>query len=197
MSVLYHPEKANIVADALSRMSMGSISHLDEAKKDLSREVHRLARLGVRMESAPDGGAIVHHNSESSLVVEVKSKQHLDLALMDLKESVFGKMNESFSLGGDGVLKYQGRLCVPDVEGLRVQILTEAHGSLYSIHPGSTKMYLDLREIYWWKVLKIDIAEFVAKCLNCQQVKAEHLKPGGLLHQYELYSRFTPDPKVV
>ena len=80
MSVLYHPDKANVVADARSRMTMGSVSHLDEDKKDLAREVHRLARLGVRFESSPDGGAIVHHNFESYLVVEVNSKQHLDLA---------------------------------------------------------------------------------------------------------------------
>ena len=62
MSVLYHPIKANVVVDALCQMTMGSVSHLDEAKKDLAREVHRL-------ESSLDGGAIVHHNSASSLVV--------------------------------------------------------------------------------------------------------------------------------
>ena len=74
MSVLYHPGKANVVVHALSHMTMGSVSHLDEAKKDLEREVHRLSMLGVRLESSPDGGAIVHHNSVSSLVVEVKFK---------------------------------------------------------------------------------------------------------------------------
>ena len=94
-SVLYHPEKANVVADALSRMTMGSASYIDEAKKDIEREVHRFSRLGVRLESDPDGGAVVHRNSESSLVVVVKFKQHLDLALMELKESVLGKFNES------------------------------------------------------------------------------------------------------
>ena len=72
--------------DALSWMIIGSVSHLDEAKKDLAREVHRL-------ESAPVRGVIVHQNSESSLVVEVKSNQHLDLALIELNESVLGKMN--------------------------------------------------------------------------------------------------------
>ena len=82
----YHPGKVNAVVDALSRMTMGSVSHIDEIKKDLAREVHRLARLGVRLEGSPNGGAIVHHNSESSLMVEVKSKQHLDKSLMELKE---------------------------------------------------------------------------------------------------------------
>ena len=69
--------------------------------------MHKLSRLGVRLESALDGGVVVHHNSVSSLVVKVKSKQHLDLALMDLKALVRGKMNELFSREGDGVLKYQ------------------------------------------------------------------------------------------
>ena len=64
MIVLYHSGKANVVVDALSQMTMGSVSHLNEAKKDLAREVHRLARLGVRLKSIPYGGVVVHHNSE-------------------------------------------------------------------------------------------------------------------------------------
>ena len=56
MSVLYHPDKANVATDALSRMTIGSVSHLDKDKKDLAREEHWLARLGVRLESSLDGG---------------------------------------------------------------------------------------------------------------------------------------------
>ena len=74
--------------DSLSRMTMGIVSHLDEAKKELTRELHRLARLGVMLETFLDQGAIIYHNSKSSLVVDVNSKQHLDLALMELKELV-------------------------------------------------------------------------------------------------------------
>lgn len=99
-SVLYNPGNPNAVADALCRVTIDSVSHHYEDKKDLSSKVHRLARLGVKLESSTDGDAIVRHNSESSLVVEVKSKQHLDLALMELKEFVIGKLKESFSLGG-------------------------------------------------------------------------------------------------
>ena len=84
------------------------------------------------------------------------------------------------------MLRYQGRLCFPYVDGLRYRILKEAHGSLFSIHSGSTKMYHDLWEIYWWEGLKKDIAEFVTKCLSCQQVKAEHQKPGGLLQEIQI-----------
>ncbi|XP_047263672.1 uncharacterized protein LOC124896191 [Capsicum annuum] len=76
-----------------------------------------------------------------------------------------------FEIGGDGILRYQGRLCVPDVDGLQKQILDEAHTLRYVVHPGSTKMYHDLKAIYWWNNMKHDVANFVAKCLNCQQVK--------------------------
>lgn len=66
-----------------------------------------------------------------------------------MKEDVQKKKVLVFSKGGDGLLRYQGRLCVPNVEGLRDRILAEAHNARYSIHPGATKMYRDLREIYW------------------------------------------------
>ena len=114
MSVLNHPGKANVVVDSLGRMTMGSVSHVEEEKNELVKDVHRLARLGLRLEDTPNGGFMVHHNSNSSLVVEVKSKQHLDSLLMELKESVLSELNQSFSQGGNGVLRYQGRLCVPN-----------------------------------------------------------------------------------
>ena len=74
MSVLYHPGKANVVADALSRMTMGSVFHIEEANEDLVKYVHKVSQLRVRLEDSPNGGFMVHDNSESSLVVEVKSK---------------------------------------------------------------------------------------------------------------------------
>ena len=66
MSVLYHPDKANVVADALSCMTMGSMSHVEESKKDLVKDVLRLTCLGVRLKDSPNGGFMVHHNFESS-----------------------------------------------------------------------------------------------------------------------------------
>ena len=64
---------------------------------------------------------------------------------MDLKDSVWVKMNESLALGDYDILRYQDRLCVPDMDDLPTRIIAEAHGSRYSIHPGSTKMYHDLK----------------------------------------------------
>ena len=73
------------------------------------------------------------------------------------------------------------RIYVSNKEELRREILEEAHCAAYAMHPGSTKMYQDLKDNYWWKGMKKDIAEYVSKCLTCQQVKAEHRHPAGLL----------------
>ena len=104
MSVLYHPRKANLVVDASSRMPMGSVTHVDVCKKELVRDVHRLARLGVLPEDSSKRGFMVNHNSNLSLVVELKYKQHLDPLLIELRESVRSKSNDSLSLGGMGFL---------------------------------------------------------------------------------------------
>ncbi|KAA3470240.1 integrase [Gossypium australe] len=72
-------------------------------------------------------------------------------------------------------------LCVPNDAKLKQDILCESHSSAYSIHPGSTKMYNDLKHMYWWTGMKREIYEFLTKCLVCQQVKAEHWVPLGLL----------------
>ena len=72
MSVLYNPGKANVVEDVLSGMTMGCMSHVEEEKKELVKDVHRLTRLGVWLEDSPSCGFIVHHNYDSSLVVKVK-----------------------------------------------------------------------------------------------------------------------------
>ena len=79
----------------------------------------------------------------------MKEKQDQDPIVLDLKESVHTQRLLAFEQGGDGVLKYKGRLCVPKVVGLQERILEEADRSIYSIHPGSTKTYRDLREVYW------------------------------------------------
>ena len=73
---------------------------MEEENKEHVKDVHRLAFLGVQFEDPPYGIFIVHHNSDSSLVLEVKSKHHLDRLLMELKELILGKLNASFSQGG-------------------------------------------------------------------------------------------------
>ena len=129
MSVHYHPGKANVVSDALRRFSMGSVAHVEEKRKDLVKDVHRLARLGVRLMSISHSGVTVQNREESSLVVVFHEKQESDPILLELKGVVNNQIVEVFSQGGDGVFSYQGRLCVPDVGDLRKHILAEAHKS--------------------------------------------------------------------
>lgn len=83
----------------------------------------------------------------------------------------------------DGGLYFLDRIRVPVVGDVRKLIMDEAHKTRYSIHPGSDKMYYDLRDAYWWPGMKREIAEYVSKCLTCLKVKAEHQKPSGLLQQ--------------
>ena len=69
---------------------------------------------------------------------------------------------------------------------LRPHILAEAHNSRYSIHPRATKMYRDLREVFWWNGMKREITNFVSKCPIWQQVKVEHQKPGGMTQEIDI-----------
>ena len=103
-----------------------------------------MAGLGVRLENPPKGGFMVLHNYEKSLVVRVKSKKNLEPLLMKLKEAALSKSNGPFFRGIYGVLRYQGRLCILDVDGLIGMIKEEAHSSRYSIHLGTKKMYRDI-----------------------------------------------------
>ncbi|XP_070002081.1 uncharacterized protein [Nicotiana sylvestris] len=101
--------KANVVADALSRKSMGSLAHLEADQRPLAREVHRYASLGVRLVDSSEGGVIVRNRAESSLVAEIKEKQYNDPVL--------------------------GRLYVPNLDGLRERIMAEAHTSRLAFYP--------------------------------------------------------------
>nr|GEU30758.1 putative reverse transcriptase domain-containing protein [Tanacetum cinerariifolium] len=81
----------------------------------------------------------------------------------------------------DGTLCLNGRSWIPNLGNLRGVIMHESHKSKYSIHPGSDKMYQDLKKLYWWPNMKAKISTYVGKCLTCAKVKAEYQNPSGLL----------------
>jgi hypothetical protein len=91
-----------------------------------------------------------------------------------------GRLSE-FRLGDFKSLWFHSRICVPDIPEIKGLILREAHETPYSIHPGSTKMYMDLKELFWWNNMKQEIARFVSECHTCQMVKVEHQSPAGLM----------------
>src|SRR6266498_2448141 len=130
---------------------------------------------------------IVHKGQINNLEIvpllraQIRKAQSNDYWVKEIKlQSTKGKAPR-FRVDDQGIIWFKNRHCVPNKEGLRDKILSEAHTSAYSIHPGSTKMFLDLKTNYWWNGMKGDIAAFVAHCDICQRVKAEHQKPAGLL----------------
>ncbi|XP_073300548.1 uncharacterized protein [Primulina huaijiensis] len=100
---------------------------------------------------------------------------------MELRSKADKKGNTEFAMNTDDLLTWGATRCVPSGNNIRRDVLTEAHTAPYSIHLGSTKMYQDLRRLYWWPGIKSDIAKFISECLTCQQVKIEHQRPAGTL----------------
>lgn len=91
-----------------------------------------------------------------------------------------------FDENTDGIVRLKGRICVPNDKMTKNLILEEVHKSKLSIHPGATKMYQDLKKIYWWPGMKNEVAQYVAACLVCQKVKIEHQKPVGMLQPLDI-----------
>ena len=86
----------------------------------------------------------------------------------------------------DGGLYFHDRLCVLNIDELKNDIMVEAHSTRYTMHPGSTKMYHNLKNRFWWNNMKREIAAFVSRCMTCQLIKAKHQKPSGLLQPLKI-----------
>ncbi|GFZ12689.1 hypothetical protein Acr_23g0010740 [Actinidia rufa] len=118
--------------------------------------------------------------AQPTLMEIVKQRQLEDPYLWKVYEEMLVNPKPDFTLQ-DRALRFQGRLCVPNITEVKRQVLEEVHNTKFTMNPGGTKMYRDLKETFWWPGMKKEIAEFVAQCLPCQQVKAEHQRPAGLL----------------
>ena len=121
-----------------------------------------------------------------TIVERVKEVQISTEECERMKEIMKDDGKTKYNLDKEGLLRFEGRIWVPNNSELKEEIMCEAHSSRYLIHSGSTKMYQDLRQNFWWPNMKRDIAEYVSKCLTCQKVKAEHQRPSGLLHPLEI-----------
>ncbi|XP_070044580.1 uncharacterized protein [Nicotiana tomentosiformis] len=135
-----------------------------EEFSSVSAPLTKLTQKGAKFQwtDACDTGVTIQDTTTFSLVTEVKERQYEDLVLAHYRDTTPHKEKTSFEITGDGVLRYRGRLCVLNVAGLCRQVMGETYYSCYSVHPGATKMYHDIKEIYWWDGMKKDIEEFVA-----------------------------------
>ncbi|KAA3473726.1 reverse transcriptase [Gossypium australe] len=151
----------------------------------------------ARLSLYDDGSLLAELQVKPTWIEEIKEKQLVDEGLNAKRVQVQDGGLEGYSLSNDGVLCLQGQACMPKDTELRRKILQDAHSSPYAMHPGGSKMYGDLRKQFWWPGLKREVTEFVGKCLTCQQVKAEHQLPSGLLQLVKIpqwkWERITMD----
>ncbi|GJW15527.1 putative reverse transcriptase domain-containing protein [Tanacetum coccineum] len=162
--IRYHPGKANFVTDALSRKE-------------------RIKPLRVRALVMTIGLDL----SKQILNAQTKAQKPENLKNEDVGGMIRKDIpKEKLEPRTDGTLCLNGRSWLPCYGDLRTVIMHESHKSKYSIHPGSDKMYQDMKKLYWWPNMKADIATYVSKCLTCARVKAEHQRPSGLLVQPEI-----------
>jgi hypothetical protein len=165
LNVQYHPGKANVVADALSRKSYClNAQPLLEDGFDLMHPV-------------------VLHSIQISCSLETKiiEGQKTNKGIFHIKEKIKEEPSKHFRVDEQDVLWFDDRLVVPKDQELKNKLMDEAHLSKLSIYPGSSKMYQELRPHYWWTKMKKEIVAYVARCDTCCRVKAIHIRPAGLL----------------
>ena len=161
MEVHYHPRKANVVADALSQNS-------HQAKEESLSLNHSevLAYIALVLD----------------LLEQIIIEQRQDVEkIPHIKKLIAEGCGPHFSIDYQGVVRFKNRLVVPSSEELRRKILDEAHHFKLSIHPGSNKMYHDLRHLHWWSKMKQYITKYVAECDTCGRVKVDHMRTLGFL----------------
>ncbi|GJV47114.1 putative reverse transcriptase domain-containing protein [Tanacetum coccineum] len=162
--IRYHSEKANVVVDALSK------------KKRIKPLRVRALVMTIGLDLPKQ---ILNAQTEAQKTKNLKNKDVGGMIRKDIPK-------EKLEPRADGTLYLNGRSWLPCYGDLRTVIMRESHKSKYSVHPGSNKIYQDMKKLYWWPNMKADIATYVSKCLTCAKVKAEHQRPSGLLVQPEI-----------
>src|SRR3954467_10856147 len=198
LGISYTPGKANVMADALSRKSYCNHLQVHKVQPSLVEEFRKLnlhivppgalapppeefQKMNLRV--IPQG-SLYTLAVEPDLVSSIKTIQGYDSEAHKIKRDLKEGKPSYFTIAGDGALYFKGRLVVPCKEenlNMTRKVMKEAHDTPLCIHPGSTKMYQDIRQRFWWSNMKQDIARYVAECDVCRRIKAEHQRPAGTL----------------
>jgi hypothetical protein len=136
----------------------------------------------MKIEVIPSG-TLDYISIEPTLLDQIIMAQLGDKGVQIIKEMLNQKIKKykCFRQDSKGTLWFEDRLVVPKNEDLRRKFLDEAHLSKFSIHPGSDKMYHDLKPLYWWTRMKREITKYVSECDTCRRIKASHLKSADAL----------------
>ena len=179
IDIHYHPGKANKVADALSRKTYDTLAVMRMLPGELANEIKDFEIVIVQ-------GKMANLEVRPTILEDIRKAQEEDEYVKKAQKFDEEAKKGEFTVSSDGTIRFKGRIYVPEAADLREQLLIEAHETPYSVHPGTTKMYQDLKKGYWWPGMKKDVVRFVEKCLTCQQVKAKHQRPAGTLQPLEI-----------
>jgi hypothetical protein len=161
LEIHYHPGKANLVADALSRKEHVHAAIVAQLSYELVEDFEKL-NLGI---VAHTEGITIE--VEPTLEQEIRKGQIGDVKIQEIKDLMAEGRGPDYTEDEQGTVWFKDRICIPKIDSLRETKLKEPHDSAYSIHPGNTKMYQDLKQKYWWYGLKRDVASHVAMCDVC------------------------------
>jgi len=150
------------------------------------RQLAKLKEMAAELGISSKGGLLAQLIVRSTYREQISWAQSSDVEGSKIRKKMETEIATPFRVTDDGSMMMGQRLYVPNDETVKWMVLQEAHESKFSIHPGSTKMYWDLKHLYWWPNMKRKIVEYMSKCKVCQQIKVEHQKPTGILQPLQI-----------